>query len=81
MLADDLSDQLYARCSGHIGSLMSLIRLGCLRALRTGQERLTADVLAQVKIDWAAQQQLARWEAFLASGKATSKPDKGRRRR
>ncbi|WP_327299848.1 TniB family NTP-binding protein [Streptomyces sp. NBC_01197] len=72
MLADDLSDQLYARCSGHIGSLMSLIRLGSLRAMRTGQERLTKDVLAQVKLDWAAQQQLAKWEAFLASGKVTS---------
>lgn len=77
MLADDLSDQLYARCSGHIGSLMSLIRLGCLRAMRTGEERLTENVLAQVKLDRAAQQQLAEWEASLASGKTTSKPNKG----
>ena len=81
MLADDLSDQLYARCSGHIGSLMSLTRLGCLRAMRTADERLTADVLAQVKLDRAAQQQLAQWETLLASGKATSKPGTDRSRR
>lgn len=81
MLADDLSDQLYARCSGHIGSLMSLIRLGCLRAMRTGDECLTKDVLAQVKLDRAAGRQLAEWEALFAGGKATSKPGKGRRKR
>ena len=42
MLADDLSDYLFARSTGHIGSLMTLINRGCQRAVRTGTERLTA---------------------------------------
>jgi len=80
MLADDLSDHLYARCSGHIGSLMTLVRRGCLRAIRTGEERLTAELMARVKLDRAAREQQAMWEALLASGKKTSKP-KSRRGR
>lgn len=80
MLADDLSDHLYARCSGHIGSLMTLIRQGCGRAVRTGKERLTLDVMRQVKLDGAAARQLAEWDALLASGKITSKPRRPSRR-
>ena len=38
MLADDLSDYLFARSTGHIGSLMTLINRGCQRAVRTGAE-------------------------------------------
>ncbi|NUP48495.1 MAG: AAA family ATPase [Catenulispora sp.] len=74
MLADDLSDQLYARCSGHIGSVMSLMRRGCRRAIRTGDERLTADLLAGVKLDEAAEQLRKQWEALFRSGRGTSKP-------
>lgn len=80
MLADDLSDYLYARCTGHIGSLMQLIRRGCLRAIRTGDECITEGLMAGVKLDREAEEQRARWEALLASGKRTSKP-KGRARR
>ena len=40
MLADELSDYLFARSTGHIGSLMTLINRGCQRAVRTGAERL-----------------------------------------
>ncbi|MDQ1041973.1 TniB family NTP-binding protein [Streptomyces sp. V4I2] len=32
MLADDLSDYLFARSTGHIGSLMTLVNRGCQRA-------------------------------------------------
>ncbi|MFC4034127.1 TniB family NTP-binding protein [Streptomyces polygonati] len=81
MLADDLSDHLYARCSGHIGSLMTLIKRACLRAVRTGEERLTLDLMTQVKLDQAADEQRARWEEMLASGKKTSKPKRTRRQR
>lgn len=34
MLADHLSDYLFARSTGHIGSLMTLINRGCQRAVR-----------------------------------------------
>ena len=74
MLADDLSDHLYARCSGHIGSLMTLIRRGCLRAIRTGDECLTVELMTSVKLDRDAREQQKKWEALLAEGKKTSKP-------
>ncbi|WP_242434266.1 AAA family ATPase [Streptomyces sp. CB01580] len=54
MLADDLSDYLFIRSSGHIGSLMTLINRGCQRAVRTGTERLDEELLNRVKIDQAA---------------------------
>ena len=56
MLADDLSDYLFARSTGHIGSLMTLINRGCQRAVRTGAERLAADLLEQVKNDEASEE-------------------------
>jgi hypothetical protein len=55
MLADELSDYLYARSTGHIGSLMTLIARGCQRAVRTGVERLDRKLLDQVKNDAAAE--------------------------
>lgn len=79
MLADDLSDHLYARCSGHIGSLMMLVRRACLRAIRTGEERITEDLMAHIKLDRAAKEQQAKWEALLESGEKTSRPRKPRR--
>ena len=41
MIVDDLSDYLFARSTGHIGSLMTLINRGCQRAVRSGAENLT----------------------------------------
>ena len=45
MIADELPDYLYARSTGHFASLMTLVTRGCLRAMRTGEERLTAGLL------------------------------------
>ena len=81
MLADDLSDHLFARCSGHIGSLMTLIRRGSRRAIADGEERLTADLLANVKLDGAAERMLAEWEALFRSGRKTSRPTARRGKR
>lgn len=55
MLADELSDYLFARSTGHIGSLMTLINRGCQRAVRTGCEHLSQDLLDGVKNDAAAE--------------------------
>jgi hypothetical protein len=55
MLAEDLSEYLYARSTGHIGSLMELIRRGCARAVRTGGEALSREVFDTIKIDSAAE--------------------------
>ncbi len=68
MLADELSDYLFARSTGHIGSLMDLINRGAGRAIRTGAERLTQDLLDTVKIDEAAEKARLELAAALAAG-------------
>ena len=55
MLADQLADYLYARSTGHFASLMTLISRGCWRAIHTGTERLTTELLDQVRNDEAAE--------------------------
>jgi hypothetical protein len=65
MLADGLSDYLFARSTGHIGSLMTLINRGCQRAVRTGVEVLTRELMDQVKNDAASEK--ARQELETAS--------------
>jgi hypothetical protein len=74
MVADDLSDYLFARSTGHIGSLMTLINRGCQRAIRTGTERLDATLLDQVKNDAAAEQGRQELEMAFSGGKLTSRP-------
>ncbi|MFI5755962.1 hypothetical protein [Streptomyces sp. NPDC051569] len=66
MIADDLSDYLFARSTGHIGSLMTLINRGCQRAVRTGVERLDKQLLDQVKNNTASER--ARQEQQDALG-------------
>jgi hypothetical protein len=73
MLADDLSDQLFIRSTGHIGSLMSLIRLGCLRAIRQRTEKLTKELLDECRIDSAAELGRRELEAAFRSGRKTTK--------
>jgi hypothetical protein len=74
MLAEDLGDYLFARSTGHIGSLMTLINRGCQRAIRTGEERLTAELLDRVKIDAAAEKGRRELETALAAGRLRSIP-------
>jgi hypothetical protein len=76
MVADDLSDYLFARSTGHIGSLMTLINRGCQRAVRTGAERLDPTLLDKVKNDAAAEKGRKELEIALSSGKLTSRPRK-----
>lgn len=54
-LAERLSDYLYIRSTGVIGSLMQLVRLGVIRAIRTGREDIDTDLLDQIRIDEAAE--------------------------
>ncbi|WP_247748833.1 TniB family NTP-binding protein [Streptomyces sp. 4R-3d] len=78
MLADDLSDYLFARSTGHIGSLMTRVNRGCQRAQRTGAERLTRDLLDQVRNNEAAEHARRELEYALSEGKATSRPRRNR---
>ncbi|ORA76755.1 AAA family ATPase [Mycolicibacter kumamotonensis] len=63
MLTDgEMLDYLFIRSTGHIGSLMELIRRGCARAVRTGAEALTHTVLDAIRIDSAAERARAELE-------------------
>nr|WSW58151.1 ATP-binding protein [Streptomyces sp. NBC_00998] len=75
MIADDLSDYLFARSTGHIGSLMTLINRGCQRAVRSSAERLDADLLDKVKNDAASEQARAELQHALESGRLVSRPE------
>jgi hypothetical protein len=76
MLADDLSDKLFWRSTGHIGSLMSLIRLACQRAIRGGAEMLTDELIDRCKIDSAAELGRRELEAAFRRGKKTTRVDR-----
>jgi len=74
MVADDLSDYLFARSTGHIGSLMTLINRGCQRAVRTSAERLDAELLDKVKNDAASEKGRMELQMAFSKGKLTSRP-------
>nr|WP_257003376.1 TniB family NTP-binding protein [Streptomyces sp. Alain-F2R5] len=74
MLAEDLSDYLYARSTGHFASLMSLINRGCLRAIRRGHERLDEELMNGVKNDAAAEEARLELDAAVKAGLLTTRP-------
>lgn len=74
MLADGLSDYLYARSTGHFASLMALVNRGCLRAIRSGRERLDSELMNQVKNDAAAEDARRELAAAIEAGLLTSRP-------
>jgi hypothetical protein len=74
MLADDLADYLFARSTGHFASLMALVSRGCLRAIRTGAERLDADLMDQVNNDAAAEADRRELAAAIEAGLLTARP-------
>jgi hypothetical protein len=69
-----ISDYLFERTSGHIGSLFSLLSRGCYRAIRTGEEDLTRDLLDVVRIDEASEKARREFAAAFAAGRVTSHP-------
>lgn len=69
-----LADYLFERTTGHIGSFMTLITRGCLRAIRTGEEALTAALLDGIRIDEASEQARAQLAAAFAAGRLTTAP-------
>jgi hypothetical protein len=76
MLVNDLSDYLFARSTGNMGSLMTLLNRGCQRAIRTGAELLTTELLDRVKIDHAAEKARRELESAMKAGKLTSRNDR-----
>lgn len=74
MLADDLSDYLYTRSTGHFASLMTLISRGCLRAIRSRQEHLSAELMDHVSNDAAAEDARQELAAAISAGLFTTRP-------
>jgi hypothetical protein len=74
MLAKDLAGYLFARSSGHFASLMSLISRGCYRAIRTGAEVLSVELLDAVRIDEAAETARGELHAALEAGLLSTHP-------
>ena len=65
LLTEQLSDYLYARSSGHMGSLMTLLNRASSRAIRTGIEAVTMEVLESTRLDEAAESARSVEEARL----------------
>ncbi|MDN3243035.1 TniB family NTP-binding protein [Glycomyces tritici] len=64
----DISDYLFARTTGHIGSFFTLIQRGCRQAIKTGKERIDTDLLDTVRIDQAAENERADLQASFKKG-------------
>ena len=75
-LADDLSDYLFARSTGHIGSLMTLINRGCQRAVRTGAEAVSRELMDRVKSDAASEKARLELETAFEARRLTTRVDK-----
>jgi len=75
-----LADYLFERTSGHIGSFITLITRGCVTAIRTGEEELTAALLDRVRIDEASEQARRQLAAAFAAGRLSAAPAAGRGR-
>jgi hypothetical protein len=55
MLSGELADTLYDRTQGYIGSLSRLVRMAADLAIQSGEERIDASTLADIKLDAAAE--------------------------
>ena len=73
-VADRLFDYLYARSTGHIGSLMTLVTRGAHHAVRRDVETLTVELLDGITIDDAAEQARPALTARLTSHGTHSRP-------
>ena len=76
LLADELAEYLFARSTGMIGSLMDLVRRGASRAIRTGDERLSRELLDSVSIDHAAETARTRVAAEFSQRRAAKSRNK-----
>jgi len=60
------ADYLFTRTGGHIGSLMTLIIRGCFKAIKTGDEQLTHELLDTVRIDEASEKARKRLQTTVS---------------
>ena len=69
-----LANYLFERTTGHIGSYVTLITRGCFKAIRTGEEKLTKQLLDSVRIDEASEQARQQLAAAFAAGRLSTRP-------
>jgi hypothetical protein len=69
-----LSDVLFERSTGRIGSLTTLVSRACQRAVRTGAEYIDPELLAQIPGDAAAEQQRAEARVVVAASRKAARP-------
>ena len=79
MLADDLSDYLYTRSTGHFASLMTLIARGCEKAIRIRREKLTIELMDKIPNDAAAEQARKELAAAIKAGLFSTRHTPARR--
>jgi hypothetical protein len=58
-----MTSYLFARTGGHIGSFMTLVTRGCYKAIKTGDEALSAELLDTIRIDEASEKARIRLAA------------------
>ncbi|MCC3318315.1 ATP-binding protein [Nocardia africana] len=68
------ADYLFTRTGGHIGSLMTLVNRGTVKAIRSGAEAITRELLDSVPIDETAEKARRRNEAADRHRKQRRKP-------
>jgi hypothetical protein len=66
-----LSGYLFVRTGGHIGSLMTLVTRGCFKAIKTGGEQLSRELLDTVRIDEASERARVRLQAATGARAAS----------
>jgi hypothetical protein len=69
----NLSDLLWARSSGRLGTLITLISRACHRAIRTGDEFIDAALLERIPLDVAAEAEFPSVRAQIEQGRLVTK--------
>lgn len=71
-MLSDIADYLFARTTGHIGSFITLVIRGCYKAIRSGSERLTVELLDTIRIDEASEAARHQLHAAFTAGTLTT---------
>jgi hypothetical protein len=73
-----IADYLFARTTGHIGSFITLITRGCYKAIHSGTERITIELLDTIRIDEASGAARHQLHAAFTAGTLTTRTRRAR---
>ncbi|MFI1989105.1 TniB family NTP-binding protein [Actinoplanes sp. NPDC020271] len=77
-MLSEMSDYLFARTTGYIGSFMDLIKRGCREAVEQKRECLTMDLLDECPVDSAAMKSERELLAAFGAGRLSTQVRRGR---